>query len=97
MWTALLVALVLVLQGAAVWCAWRAISSARTPQGAVGWVVVLLAAPYIGVLLYLFLGHHRYRGYLISRRDSERGMQALRDHAQSNAPESRPTLDPAAF
>jgi len=97
MWTALLVALVLVLQGAAVWCAWRAISSARTPQGAVGWVVVLLAAPYIGVLLYLFLGHHRYRGYLISRRDSERVMQALRDHAQSNAPESRPTLDPAAF
>ena len=35
------------LQACAVYCAWRAIVSARTPQGAVAWVVFLLAAPYL--------------------------------------------------
>ena len=33
------------LQVSAHFCAWRAVTSARTPQGAVGWVVFLLSAP----------------------------------------------------
>ena len=60
----------------AVWCAWRAVTSSRTPQGAVGWVVFLLAAPYVAVLAYLFC-HHRYRGYEL-RLSSERVVAATR-------------------
>ncbi|MEM8731275.1 MAG: PLDc N-terminal domain-containing protein, partial [Pseudomonadota bacterium] len=41
---------------ASLWAAWRAIRTARTPQGAVGWVVFLLTAPHIALVLYLFLG-----------------------------------------
>jgi cardiolipin synthase len=85
------------LQVAAVYCAWRAITSARTPQGAVGWVVFLLSAPYLGVLLYLFLGHHRYRGYRVSRRSSERVIAGVRDFGSAHAPESPPVVDPAPF
>ena len=85
------------LQIAAFYCAWRAVSSARTPQGAVGWVVFLLSAPYIAVLLYLFLGHHRYRGYLISRRSSERVIEGVRDFGAAHRPETPPRVDPAPF
>jgi cardiolipin synthase len=85
------------LQIAAFYCAWRAVSSARTPQGAVGWVVFLLSAPYIAVLLYLFLGHHRYRGYLISRRSSERVIEGVRDFGAAYRPETPPLVDPAPF
>jgi len=92
-----IVSAVAVLQVAAFYCAWRAVTSARTPQGAVGWVVFLLSAPYIGVLLYLFLGHHRYRGYLISRRTSERVIDGVRQLGAANAPEAPPRVDPAPF
>jgi len=85
------------LQIAALYCAWRAVSSARTPQGAVGWVVFLLSAPYVAVLLYLFLGHHRYRGYLISRRSSERVIAGVRDFGAAHRPETPPPVDPAPF
>jgi len=85
------------LQVAAVYCAWRAVTSARTPQGAVGWVVFLLSAPYIGVLLYLFLGHHRYRGYAISRKTSDRVIEGLRDLAAEHAPATPPRIDPTPF
>jgi cardiolipin synthase len=97
----LLVTLVLiglaVLQIAAFYCAWRAVTSARTPQGAVGWVVFLLAAPYIGVLLYLFFGHHRYRGYLVSRRSSERVIAAVHDFGHTHRPSTSPSVDPIPF
>ena len=36
--------------------AFRAINTARTPQGAIGWVVVIAALPVLGVPLYLIFG-----------------------------------------
>lgn len=66
---------------ATLFAAWRAVQTARTPQGAVGWVVFLLSAPYIALLCYLFLGHHRYRRYLVSRRKSARVMEIAQDFA----------------
>ena len=51
--------------------AFRAIRSARTPQGAVGWTVFLLALPYLGIPAYLFLGDFRYPGILRARKLSE--------------------------
>ncbi|MEM1362272.1 MAG: cardiolipin synthase [Pseudomonadota bacterium] len=85
------------LEIAALYCAWRAVSSARTSQSAVGWVVLLLAAPHIGLPLYLFLGHHKYRGYTISRRESERVIAGVRRAAEVNAPETPTAIDPKPF
>ena len=45
----------------AAWLSWRAAQMARTPQGAVGWVVFLLSTPYVAVLLYGLFGPHRYQ------------------------------------
>jgi cardiolipin synthase A/B len=45
----------------AVWLSWRAAVAARTPQGAVGWVVFLLTTPYVAIVLYALFGPHRYR------------------------------------
>ena len=41
---------------AAALTAFRAIITARTPQGAIGWVVIIAALPVVGVPLYLIFG-----------------------------------------
>ena len=97
MFVSLVLATLAALQIAALYCAWRAVNYARTPQGAVGWVVFLLSAPYIAVLLYLFLGHHRYRGYFVSRSSSEQVIQGVRDFSAAHRPETAPAVDPVPF
>ncbi len=67
----LLPAALLLLHIVAVLLVFRAVRSARTPQGAVGWTVFLLALPYLGVPAYLFLGDFRYPGIVRARRLSE--------------------------
>lgn len=64
----------------------RAAQTARTPQGAVGWVVFLLAAPFIAVPLYLVLGHHRFRGYLVARQESADVIHEVEAFSQRFAP-----------
>ncbi|TDK45050.1 cardiolipin synthase [Antarcticimicrobium luteum] len=71
--------------------AFRAAATARTAQGSVGWVVFLLALPFAAVPAYLFLGHHRLRGYIISRREARQVVEALRDFAARNAPDPERT------
>ncbi|WP_170413486.1 cardiolipin synthase [Ruegeria atlantica] len=88
MWTLLFSALVFALYTTAVVFAVRAAQTARTPQGAVGWVVFLISAPMFGVPLYLFLGHHRFRGYRIARKESQRvveGIKTFADYSKPNA------------
>ncbi|WP_121061401.1 cardiolipin synthase [Chachezhania antarctica] len=75
---------------ASIFVAWRAVQRSRTPQGAVGWVVFLLAAPHIGLITYLFLGHHRYRHYLVSRRETQRVIEAAGAFAHLYAPAEPP-------
>ncbi len=77
------------LQMAALYCVWRSAAQARTAQGAAAWAVFLLAAPYIAVPLYAFFGHHRYRGYTIARRDSERVSAGIALRAGRHAPDER--------
>lgn len=72
MWSAIYTALTVIVVGAGVICAWRAAVTARTPQGAVGWVVFLLTAPYVAVFAYLFLGQHRYERKLRRRQMTDR-------------------------
>lgn len=68
-WSAFLGVLAVIIVGL---CVWRAISSARTPQGAVAWVIFLLAAPWFGVPAYMIFGHHKLHSYTESRRRSRR-------------------------
>ncbi len=83
-WTALSSAAVVVIYALAAISAVRAAATARTPQGAVGWVVFLMAVPFLGVPLYLVLGHHRFRGYRISRLESRRVVEGLHSVATSH-------------
>ncbi|MBO9444994.1 cardiolipin synthase [Ruegeria sp. R14_0] len=88
MWTLLVSVFVFALYATAIVFAVRAAQTARTPQGAVGWVVFLIAAPMFGVPLYLFLGHHRFRGYRIARKESQRvveGIKTFADYSKPNA------------
>ncbi len=41
----------------------HAVTHARTPQGAIGWVLGLLLLPYVTLLPYLYLGSSRFLGY----------------------------------
>lgn len=97
-WVILSSAAVAAMYVAALFCALRAASTARTPQGAVGWVVFLLAAPFFAVPAYMFLGHHRMTGYQVSRRESKRVVDAIRDFAATHAPTSdNPSIQLAPF
>ncbi len=87
MWTILVSLFVFCLYGAAILFSVRAAQTARTPQGAVGWVVFLLSAPMLGVPLYLFLGHHRFYGYRIARRESERVVEGIKSFADYSKPD----------
>ena len=41
----------------------HAVTHARTPQGAIGWVLGLLLLPYVTLLPYLYLGSSHFLGY----------------------------------
>ncbi len=87
MWTILVSFFLFALYCVAIVFAVRAAQTARTPQGAVGWVVFLLSAPMFGVPLYLFLGHHRFRGYRIARQQSERVVEGIKTFADFSKPD----------
>lgn len=78
----------LTLVAASVFLAWRAVQGARTPQGAVGWVVFLVSAPILAVPAYLFLGHHRLKGVEMARRDSARIVAAIESYSAERRPEA---------
>ncbi|WP_223877771.1 cardiolipin synthase [Histidinibacterium aquaticum] len=58
------------LVAAAAYCVWSAVSSARTPQGAVAWAIFLVAAPWVAVPAYAVLGQHKLRPHRMSHRRS---------------------------
>lgn len=70
MFTSPFIALLVALEAFAIYLAFRAVTTGRTPQSSVGWAVFLIAAPYFGVPAYLFFGHSRFRGYVNARRDA---------------------------
>ena len=83
----------ILLEAIAVLFAFRAMRSARTPQGAVAWVVFLLTAPYLAVIGYVFLGHRKHQGYVVARRASQQVLDGI-EHARRLFP---PKGDPSAF
>lgn len=98
MWTLLVSTFVFALYVTAVVFSIRAAQTARTPQGAVGWVVFLISAPFFGVPLYLFLGHHRFRGYRIARQHSEQVVEGIKTFADYSKPDpTTMSINPRPF
>ncbi len=75
---------------AALFCVRAAITRGRTAQGAAAWVVFLFAAPHFAVPAFAIFGHHRYPGYIRSRRELREEMAALRTLAGQHAPAPLP-------
>lgn len=61
--TAVITAGILLLHGLGVLAAMHAVMHARTPQGAIGWVLGLVLLPYITLLPYAYLGSSHFLGY----------------------------------
>lgn len=70
-------------------CAWRAAQWARTPQGAVGWVVALLGIPFLAIPVFLVLGQPRFRGYLVAHRASDAAVAHVRRQRHAHGPDWR--------
>lgn len=49
-------------------CIYRILLTYRTTQGAIAWIISLLALPYVAVPLFLVLGRSRFGGYVKARR-----------------------------
>lgn len=60
-----------------VYCVWRAVDAARTPQGAAGWAVFLIAAPWFAVPAFLVFGTHKLRRYNQTRKKTHDVVQRL--------------------
>lgn len=90
-WEALVAAGVLVMHGMAIMLALRAVATARTPQGAVGWAVFLIVMPYLGILGYFVFGDFRYPRTVRARQLSEMAarmrQQALHPPGGGNEPD----------
>lgn len=98
MWTVLVSVVVFALYATAVVFSIRAAQTARTPQGAVGWVVFLISAPFVAVPAYLFLGHHRFKGYRIARQESERVVEGIKTFADFSKPDpEKMAINPRPF
>lgn len=69
----------------------HAARTARTPQGAMGWAIFVLAAPWAALLAYMFLGRHRFTGYLLAHRASSALTGDIRRFEMENAPTDPPT------
>lgn len=61
-------ALLILIELWAVVTALRALRSARTPQGAIAWVMGLLMMPFVSLPLYYLIGRNRFEGYATARR-----------------------------
>lgn len=97
MWIAFSGLVVVAVYLCAIYAAFQAAATARTPQGAVGWGVFLLTLPVLALPLYLFLGHHRFRGYRITRLESRRVVQGLKAFSAENAPKDSGSINLAPF
>ena len=78
-------------------CVWRAVTRARTPQGAAAWVVFLLAAPWFAVPSFAVFGHGKLRSYEASRRNSQKVIQALNAFGDAHPARLSPTGDQRIF
>ncbi|MCI5112613.1 MAG: cardiolipin synthase [Marivita sp.] len=67
-------AIAAVLAALALVASYRAVLTSRTPQGAIGWILLILLVPVLGTLLYLVFGHADYKSFERERRKSDEDM-----------------------
>lgn len=89
-----IVLVVVAVQAVAVLFSFYAMRHARTPQGAVGWVVFLLTAPYVAVPFFLFFGHNRFSGYVEMRREMRQTIARVTREISQNGPADLSGLSP---
>ncbi len=95
-WVVVSSAAIVVMWGLAALGALSAARTARTPQGAIGWVVFLLASPLIALPAYMLFGHHRFERYRASRQATHRAVEDLQAMADVRAREPAQTTIAAA-
>ncbi len=80
------IALVLVaIYSLALFCIYRVLLTYRTAQGAIAWIVGLLAFPYLVLPLFLFFGRNRFSGYVRARRLGDRSLNHLLQEFEQQA------------
>lgn len=67
-------------------CVVRAVTRSRTPQGAFGWVLFLVTAPWFAVPSYLLFGHHKLREYNEARQRSRELRAPMSKLAEDHPP-----------
>jgi cardiolipin synthase len=78
--------LLVAMAGATVLAGTHAIVNARTPQGAIGWILILILIPIAALPVYLVLGPASRRKMRASRRAVERGRIAGTDPGPEDEP-----------
>lgn len=58
-------------------CIYRILMTYRTTQGALAWVVGLVALPWVTLPLFLLIGRSRFGGYVKARRMGDRALTTL--------------------
>ncbi|WP_082176349.1 cardiolipin synthase [Pseudaestuariivita atlantica] len=74
--------------GVTAYCVWRAIISARTPQGAVAWTVFLVSSPWFAVPAFLVLGRRKLRDYRAEWRRSREIVRGFGPDGASRLPQT---------
>lgn len=69
----------------ALYCIFRILLTYRTAQGAMAWIVGLLAMPYLAVPLFLLFGRNRFLGYIRARRMGDKALSSLIDRYEHEA------------
>ncbi|MBS3803846.1 MAG: cardiolipin synthase [Oleiphilaceae bacterium] len=62
------------LYGFALYCVFRVLLTYRTSQGALAWIIGLLAFPFITLPLFVLFGRNRFSGYVRARRLGEQSL-----------------------
>ena len=77
----------------------RALFTARSSQGAIAWVMGMITFPYVAVPLYWIFGRNRFEGYVSSRRQGDRVVDALAPELDAFRafPEPHPAALPGLF
>ncbi|WP_203143613.1 cardiolipin synthase [Marinobacter mangrovi] len=73
----LLTLLLLVVYGLALFCVLRILLHYRTAQGAIAWIIALLAFPYLTLPLFFLFGRNRFAGYIKARRSGDEALNQL--------------------
>ncbi|WP_111493836.1 MULTISPECIES: cardiolipin synthase [Marinobacter] len=61
----------------ALFCVFRILLNYRTAQGAIAWIVALMAFPYITLPLFVLFGRNRFAGYVRARRSGDEALNQL--------------------